>query len=126
MPFSVADPSAYESLTLEVGYDDGFVAYLNGTEVARRNAPANAGFDSVAAQDRPFRNAITPEFVSITDHLGLLKAGSNVLAIHGLNDAADSDEFFLRAGISEISTTRGEAVFFRDVTAGGVQSVHRA
>ena len=118
VPFSVSDPSSYESLTLEVSYDDGFVAYLNGTEVARRNAPANARFNSTSLDDRPFRNAVTPEFVSITEHLGLLRSGNNVLAIHALNDAADSDEFLLRAGLSEISTSRGEAVFFRDVTAG--------
>src|SRR5690606_31117824 len=30
IPFEVADPSAYELLTLRMRYDDGFVAYLNG------------------------------------------------------------------------------------------------
>ena len=35
-------------------YDDGFVAYLNGTEVARRNAPAGAvPGNSAASSDRP-------------------------------------------------------------------------
>ena len=29
-------------------YDDGFVAYLNGTEVLRRNAPATLGWNSSA------------------------------------------------------------------------------
>ena len=29
-------------LTLRMRYDDGFVAYLNGTEIARRNAPDSA------------------------------------------------------------------------------------
>ena len=28
----------YKSLDLNINYDDGFVAYLNGTEIARRNA----------------------------------------------------------------------------------------
>ena len=40
-------------------YDDGYVAYLNGTEVARRNAGGTAGaplaFDAAAASDRPKR-----------------------------------------------------------------------
>ena len=118
VPFTVTDPASYDSLTLEVSYDDGFIAYLNGTEVARRNAPASASFNSTALDDRPFRNAVTPEFVGITDHLDLLRSGDNVLAIHGLNDSSDSDEFLLRVGLSEISTTRGDAVFFREVTAG--------
>ena len=38
--FSVADPTAYDSLTLRVVRDDGCVVYLNGTEVARSNMPA--------------------------------------------------------------------------------------
>jgi len=37
--FTVADPAVFNSLTLRMKYDDGFVAYLNGTEIARRNAP---------------------------------------------------------------------------------------
>lgn len=39
-PFAVADPSALDRLALRVRYDDGFVAYLNGVEIARRNAPS--------------------------------------------------------------------------------------
>ena len=39
VPFEVDDSEAIDRLNLSVDYDDGFVAYLNGTEVARRNAP---------------------------------------------------------------------------------------
>jgi len=35
--FEVADPEALEELVLSVWYDDGFVAYLNGAEIARNN-----------------------------------------------------------------------------------------
>lgn len=54
MPFDVPTPEALakvDSLTLGMKYDDGFVAYLNGTEVARRNAPASAAWNSSATQD---------------------------------------------------------------------------
>lgn len=118
VPFSVSNPAEYESFMLEVSYDDGFIAYLNGTEVARRNAPQNAQYNSTSLDDRALRSAVTAEFVNITEHLGLLQSGQNLLAIHGLNDAIDSDEFLLRVGLSEISTSRGDAVFFRQVTAG--------
>lgn len=37
--FDVADVARARSLELEVLYRDGFVAYLNGVEVARRNVP---------------------------------------------------------------------------------------
>jgi hypothetical protein len=49
VPFTVADLSALTLLTLSLRYEDGFVAYLNGTEVPRRNAPATLPCDSSAA-----------------------------------------------------------------------------
>jgi hypothetical protein len=47
VPFDVADPS-FETLRLRMRYEDGFIAYLNGWEVARRNAPARAQWNSSA------------------------------------------------------------------------------
>ena len=35
VPFRVEDPTLLATLTLTVDYDDGWVAYLNGEEVAR-------------------------------------------------------------------------------------------
>jgi hypothetical protein len=51
VPFDVNDPGSYDFLNLDLQYDDGFIAYLNGTEVARRNAPAGAAWNSVATAD---------------------------------------------------------------------------
>jgi len=48
LPFSVADPSLIKDLRLRLRYDDGFVAYLNGQEVARRNAPTTLSWNSSA------------------------------------------------------------------------------
>ncbi|HWQ92526.1 MAG TPA: lamin tail domain-containing protein, partial [Clostridia bacterium] len=48
LPFNGADPAAYNSLALRLRYDDGFVAYLNGTMVASRNAPASPAWNSAA------------------------------------------------------------------------------
>ena len=44
--FDVADPQSLQSLTLKMKYDDGYVAYLNGVEIARRNAPATIAYNS--------------------------------------------------------------------------------
>ncbi|MEZ5301252.1 MAG: LamG-like jellyroll fold domain-containing protein [Verrucomicrobiales bacterium] len=43
LPFDVADPGSLEFFRLAMRYDDGFVAYLNGTEVARQNLDPNSG-----------------------------------------------------------------------------------
>jgi hypothetical protein len=48
IPFDVADPSLIETLKLKMKYNDGFVAYLNGTEVAKRNAPTSIAGITVA------------------------------------------------------------------------------
>lgn len=39
VPFNVPNPGDLGSLMMKVKYNDGFVAWLNGVEVARRNAP---------------------------------------------------------------------------------------
>ena len=39
-----------ESLNLDLNYDDGFVAYLNGVEVSRQNAPDSLAWNSTATR----------------------------------------------------------------------------
>ena len=51
VPFDLADASL-ETLRLKVRSDDGFVAYLNGWEVARTNAPAKPKWNSTATAGR--------------------------------------------------------------------------
>ena len=47
VPFTVADPSTLTGLSLSMQYRDNFVMYLNGVEVARRNAlPRSPGTPS--------------------------------------------------------------------------------
>jgi hypothetical protein len=95
IPFSVSDPSAIDSLTLRMRYDDGFVAYLNGVEVARRNAPAALAWNSSATAERGAREAVVPESINVSAHAGVLVAGANVLAIHGLNRSAADPDFLI-------------------------------
>jgi hypothetical protein len=57
VPFDVADPS-FETLRLRLRYEDGFIAYLNGWEVARRNAPAKALWNSTATTAQAQRASV--------------------------------------------------------------------
>ncbi|MCH2583676.1 MAG: chitobiase/beta-hexosaminidase C-terminal domain-containing protein, partial [Planctomycetes bacterium] len=95
IPFEASLPLDIDSLRLRVRFDDGFIAYLNGEELARRNAPDNAGYDSAALDDRPVAMALRQENIDITDRIDLLRDGENLLAVHGLNDAAESEDFLL-------------------------------
>lgn len=101
IPFNIADPGLFSTLTLRMKYDDGFVAYLNGAEIARRNAPATPLWNSLATASRQNTNAVVFEDIDVTTQLSLLQAGNNLLAIHGLNDATNSPDFLIAAELVE-------------------------
>ncbi|MBN2592591.1 MAG: lamin tail domain-containing protein [Sedimentisphaerales bacterium] len=85
------------SAVLNIRYDDGFVAYLNGTEIARRNADQILTWNSSANASHPDADAVQFESIDISDSINLLKEGRNLLAIHGLNESATSPDFLISA-----------------------------
>jgi tetratricopeptide (TPR) repeat protein len=91
--FDVADPSAYEKVTLSVSVDDGFIAYLNGVEVGRSNvpevSPGNDGLANLSA-----REPLVPINVELS-----LRKGRNILALHGLNRDLESSDFSLAPAV---------------------------
>ncbi len=94
--FTVADPAAITQLLLTINFDDGFVAYLNGTEIARCNAPGAPGsFVPYSARATMSYEAGVPITVAIDNAQALLRAGTNVLAVQGINEAAGSSDFSL-------------------------------
>jgi hypothetical protein len=93
IPFPIADKSAVTAMSFAVRYDDGFVAYLNGTEIASRSAPAAPVWNSTATG-----NATEPlvlETIDSTAFLSALVNGPNVLAIQGLNATPGSSDFVI-------------------------------
>ena len=121
IPFSVESPELVESLTLKMKYDDGYVAYLNGQEIARRNAPASPSWNSSATADRSDAMAGTWENVDVSAHLGLLGA-ANVLAIHGMNYTAANGDFLVLPELSEIRYLGLGEHFFETATPGDVNT----
>jgi hypothetical protein len=92
--FEVADASVYPALTFLVDYDDGFVAYLNGVEIARRLLDGTPpAFDAATSSDQ--EAGVLEEIP-----LGvLLQNGTNVLAVQGHNASIDSSDFSIIAGL---------------------------
>jgi hypothetical protein len=105
IPFTVAAGAAFDRLTLRVRYDDGFVAYLNGVEVARRNAPAVVGWNATATAERPTAAASAFEAIDITAGLAALGTGYNLLAIQGLNRSAGDADFLLEPELEATGVT---------------------
>lgn len=88
--FDVTDPVDLDALILRVDFDDGFVAYLNGTEIARTNVSgASPAFDTVASTDREAGSAVD---FDITAQRSLLRAGPNLLAVQLHNRSLTSSD----------------------------------
>lgn len=91
--FDVTDPSSLVQLILEMKYDDGFIAYLNGVEIARQNVTGAAAWNLSADLSRPDEDVTEYQGIDVSLHLGLLVPGTNILAVHGLNVSASDDDF---------------------------------
>ena len=94
IPFVVDDPAEISDLTLRMKYDDGFIAYLNGIEVTRRHVTGDASYDT-RGQGHNDTEAVVFENIVISEHLGLLRPGDNVLAIHALNISANNSDMLV-------------------------------
>ena len=111
IPFTVEDPAAIEMLQLRMAYNDGFVAYLNGQEVAARNGPATLDWDSTATAARSPEASSTLEIVAAGGALDALTTGTNVLAIHGLNVSAADENFLILPELLSITTLESQRYF---------------
>jgi hypothetical protein len=85
--FQIADPAFIRWLTLRVDYQNGFVAYLNGREIARRGFPAGSGLVPLTASAAPHLSGPT-ELIDVSHGIAQLQPGANVLAIQ-LHDSFD-------------------------------------
>jgi hypothetical protein len=101
--FSVSSLPADEVIKLDIDYDDGFIAYLNGREIARANMPGGtASYDTRAAGSHEAGS--TETFVLGTAG-ELLNTGSNILAIEGHNTSLDSSDFSLIPALRSAANT---------------------
>ena len=96
LPFLVEDPGQFDYLRLDMRYDDGFVAYLNGARVAAANAPETLAWDSNATEGHTDSQAVEFQAFSLSKHIKHLKKGRNILAIHGLNVSNTSSDFLIQ------------------------------
>ncbi len=107
--FTISDLKAIKELHLNLDYDDGFVVYINGHEVAREN------LDEVG--DLTSYDAVTPSYVNpllangsalahfdLSKHIDCLVEGENVLAIQIHNISETSSDLLLYPFLTAGST----------------------
>ncbi len=105
--FTAQANQSLDWLALWAYYDDGFVAFLNGVEVARANAPQTLAWNSTATSDRNRTNALREQRFDLSGFANLIVPGANVLAVQALNDRADSPDFLLRLRLENTQVTLG-------------------
>ena len=120
VPFTVDDPSAVVSLELAARYDDAFVAYINGTEVARAGFTGMPQFNSVADVDRPDFAGVSIANFFVTNQPGLLQAGKNILAVQAINKSLFAERFLILPQLSATVAPNRSFAFFDAPTPGNV------
>lgn len=92
--FVVTNVQEVETLTLQAVSDDGFVAWINGIEIARFNAPAGELTHASTALTT-FTEPLPFESYPIPIPSSVLRPGTNVLAVHGLNVSLSGSSDFV-------------------------------
>jgi hypothetical protein len=118
IPFTVPEGASLTSLELGLQYDDGFAAYINGTPVARRNAPDTLAWNSAATAEHPLAWATRWERMDASAGLGALQTGTNILAIQGLNLSPTDSDFLILPALGGVTETSLGARFFPEPTPG--------
>ena len=116
--FTIQDLDKIEQVLLHVDYDDGFVAYINGIEVARAfmGSATNIVYNQVSSglHEALLYQGINPEnFLLKKEEIqSLMTEGENVLALEVHNERIESTDLsaaaFLSVGITDNTFTYGQ------------------
>lgn len=88
--FEISRTEDLKKLYLYIRFDDAFIAYLNGKEVARSHV-----VDTWFGRNIESHEASKFERFSIHEAIETLRAGRNVLTVVGFNRSLDSSDFLL-------------------------------
>ena len=91
--FVISNPSQLLSAQLNIIYDDGFVAYLNGVEIARANLNGNPpAWNQESASYHEEESEISPFLIDSDILSQSIRQGNNVLAIEVHNQSNTSSD----------------------------------
>lgn len=128
-PFSITDSSAVTGLTLKMKYDDGFVAYLNGSPlpIAEDRNPSTDQLDYQSKAPIIHDDADAIVDVPFVIDASLLLTGSNLLCIHALNQSSTSSDALFEATLETVTISgTGSANYFSTPTPGSANSAGSA
>lgn len=111
--FNITNIDDILSLILDIDYDDAFVAYINGVEVARANItgvppPYDSGNIYTDHEAQMYNGGLPDRFV-LSNFDSILQEGENVLAIQAHNINSTSSDFTIIPFLSAIYSTYNES-----------------
>lgn len=101
--FTISDLSTIKKVILNMDYDDAFVAYINGIEVARNGLtsngqPAYNQFGEISHEAKLYQNQYPDQFLfDIVDFPTTLVQGVNVICVEVHNQTAASSDLTCRS-----------------------------
>lgn len=119
--FEVAKPKLLDSLSLSLLYDDGYIIYLNGQEVRRKNIKSSVEKGEEIAAEQI--NDESDDFYLSSSNL---VAGKNVLAVMLCQNSPESGDMTLRLYMSaekkvDNGVSKDEQFIFRSLMKGDVK-----
>lgn len=108
------DGEPLDQLVLKLRFEDGFVAYLNGREVASFNAPRDRRELVFATAGHEDAMALAWKSFDLSEHRSLLRPGENVLALHVFNDQLNSSDLVVYPQLAGFRRVGGTEFMLED------------
>jgi hypothetical protein len=104
--FDVTDPTVLPNMIMKIRYDDGFVAYLNGREIARGGLPSGGevSFATLADDHVDKGQRLLFETFNLASQRAMFVAGKNVLAIEVHQHSLVSSDVVLDVSLEPATT----------------------
>ncbi len=91
--FQISNLDGIDNLKISMGYDDGFILWINGKEITRRNVSTTPAYYYRYASG--IHNANELEIITIPKINVDLTEGENTIAIQGFNVSKTNYNFYL-------------------------------
>jgi hypothetical protein len=121
LPFNLASPSGLQSLTLRmIRRRLCRVSQRYGDRPSK--CASRSLLNSTASAEHPNHQALVFEEINVSDRLSALVAGTNVLAIQGLNRTQSDTDFLIVPELIEYRATNTVTRFFSTPTPGALNN----
>ena len=112
--FLVTDTNNIAELVFRIDYDDGFIAYLNGVEVARRGVGGLTNEPVPVSGIALYHPRGSTEEISLTNAFGILRNGTNVLSVQLLGSGGFD---YVSCFVGELFANLVRGPFIQNTTA---------